>query len=203
MAITYFEPGTRVIFRRSPCWLSRSIKGEKGTVKVGSSNDSTVLVKPDTPVDNYKELWLFAEDMEAVKAKQPVIVITSDGKTTTATKRLGKKVICSATARCSDNDTFDFNTGAELAFQRLREKEKPVPKEKPWPKKLVCVEANAYPDELCVGQVYPTEQSGVEKDYGRLRVKNGTFWGIRRHSDTDFRINNFPDYARFIPLVED
>lgn len=133
--------------------------------------------------------------------KQPVIVITSDGKTTTATKRLGKKVICSATARCSDDDTFDFNTGAELAFRRLREKEKPVPKEKPWPKKLVCVEANAYPEDFGVGRVYLTEWT--TRDFGLLHLKDGTSWGIVRTSDTEFRVNLFSDTALFIPLVED
>ena len=78
-----------------------------------------------------------------------------------------------------------------------------MPKEKPWPKKLVCVEANIYPDEICVGQVYPTEQYVWTKDFGFLRVKDGTSWGIRRHSDTEFRINCYPDYALFVPLIED
>ena len=130
--------------------------------------------------------------------KQPVIVITSDGKTTTATKRLGKKVICTATAQCSDDDTFDFNTGAELAFKRLREKEMPVPEEKSWPRKLVCVESLV--GSLTVGRIYPVTHGS--RNYGEIRANFGS-WGIRRHSDADFRINNLPDFARFIPLVED
>lgn len=133
-----------------------------------------------------------------VMKKQPVIVITSDGKTTTATKRLDKKVICTATARCSDDDTFDFNTGAELAFKRLRDKEKPVPKETPWPKKLVCVESLV--ESLTVGRIYPVINGS--RNYGEIKADFGS-WGIRRHSDTDFRINNFPNGARFIPLMED
>lgn len=142
--------------------------------------------------------WSTVHDEIKRPVKQPVIVITSDGKTTTATKRLGKKVICSATARCSDDDTFDFNTGAELAFKRLREKEKPVPKETPWPKKLVCVESQV--ESLTVGRIYPVLHGSG--NYGEIKADFGS-WGIRRHSDTDFRINNFPDCARLIPLVED
>lgn len=135
--------------------------------------------------------------------QQPVIVITTDGKTTTATKRLGKKVLGTATARCNPGDKFDFDIGAELAFRRLREKERPVPKEEPWPKKLVCAGANRYTEDFRIGRVFRVEQFGSDKDYGHLYLEDGSHWDLRRHSDTEFRINNYPDYALFIPLVED
>ena len=53
------------------------------------------------------------------------IVITTDGKTTTA-KLIGsnKKIIETATAHCSPDDKFDFLTGAKLAVERLEEKRK-------------------------------------------------------------------------------
>lgn len=47
------------------------------------------------------------------------IVITSDGKTTTAALYDGKRRIKSTEARCSDSDVFDFMTGAEIAMDRL------------------------------------------------------------------------------------
>ena len=53
-------------------------------------------------------------------AKQPVIVITSDGVTTTATKRIGKEIIAKATAKCSPEDQFSYNEGARIAFERLQ-----------------------------------------------------------------------------------
>lgn len=55
-------------------------------------------------------------------ANDEKIVITHDGKTTTATKYCadGSKVI--ATARCAPEDTFDFNIGAEIAMGRLVDK---------------------------------------------------------------------------------
>lgn len=58
------------------------------------------------------------------------IVITHDGKTTTATlyREDGSKEV--ATAKCSPEDTFDFNVGAKLAMERLMKKVEPVPVKK-------------------------------------------------------------------------
>lgn len=53
------------------------------------------------------------------------IVITTDGVTTTAKLYDGKKVIKSATAKCSPDDEFDFNIGAKIAFERLNAKRVP------------------------------------------------------------------------------
>jgi hypothetical protein len=62
------------------------------------------------PVDNHK------------------IVITTDGSEILARFYDGEKVIKTATAKCAPDDTFDFATGAKLAFERLmnNEKEKPL-----------------------------------------------------------------------------
>ena len=57
------------------------------------------------------------------------IVITTDGTETLARLYDGKTVIKTATAKCSPDDTFDFNTGAKLAFERLMGEEK---KEQEW-----------------------------------------------------------------------
>lgn len=67
--------------------------------------------------------------LEAVKDEQK-IVITIDGKTTTARMFEGKKLIKSADAKCHPDDDFDFETGAKVAFDRLVEREEKVkPKE--------------------------------------------------------------------------
>lgn len=47
------------------------------------------------------------------------IVITTNGKTTTAKLYDGKKFVKSAEAKCSPNDKFDFERGAIIAFSRL------------------------------------------------------------------------------------
>ena len=50
------------------------------------------------------------------------IVITTDGKTTTAKMYCGKSCIKVSESRCCPSDAFDFQTGAEIAFNRLFEK---------------------------------------------------------------------------------
>lgn len=47
------------------------------------------------------------------------IVITTDGKTTTAKMYDGKSCIKVSESRCCPSDTFDFRTGAEIALNRL------------------------------------------------------------------------------------
>lgn len=47
------------------------------------------------------------------------IVITTDGKTTTAKLYDGKKFVKAAKAKCSPDDVFDFNVGALLSVGRL------------------------------------------------------------------------------------
>ena len=62
-------------------------------------------------------------DKEVQKDK---IVIMHDGKTTTATLYRENGTKEKATAKCSPEDTFDFNVGAKLAMERLMEKTVPV-----------------------------------------------------------------------------
>jgi len=47
------------------------------------------------------------------------ILITTNGKTTTATLFDGKRKVKSAEAKCAPDDIFNFETGAKLAFNRL------------------------------------------------------------------------------------
>jgi hypothetical protein len=53
------------------------------------------------------------------------IVITTDGKRTTAVLYDGKKHIKESSAVCSDDDEFNFMTGAKIAFERLTEEKEP------------------------------------------------------------------------------
>lgn len=50
-----------------------------------------------------------------------MIVVTSDGVTTTATLRQGKTVLREAKAVCGKKDIFDYSFGANLAVTRLLE----------------------------------------------------------------------------------
>ena len=51
------------------------------------------------------------------------IVITTDGNKTLARLYENNEVVRTAEAKCSPEDTFEFETGAKLAFERLMEKE--------------------------------------------------------------------------------
>jgi hypothetical protein len=66
--------------------------------------------------------WYWTDGMFEGIAENHKIVITTDGKTTTARLFNGKELIKKAEAKCSPDDTFDFMTGAKLAMERLEEK---------------------------------------------------------------------------------
>jgi hypothetical protein len=62
------------------------------------------------------------------------IVVTTDGKTTTAKMFNGRELVGTATAVCSPDDEFDFKIGAGVAVSRLlNTEEKPAEPEKLFP----------------------------------------------------------------------
>lgn len=78
-------------------------------------------------VSEHIDGWYWHEPAIAGLANNDKIVITTNGKETLARLYEGNKVIKSATAKCSPDDTFNFETGAKIAFDRLVEN-KPVDK---------------------------------------------------------------------------
>ena len=97
---------------------------------------------------------VYEDEIESIF--HPVTVITTDGVTTTATLREGKRVIRTASAKCDPRDTFGYETGAKLAFNRLFTEVTEASPEPPKPKyytgKVVCVKSG-YP-WWTVGKVY-------------------------------------------------
>lgn len=74
---------------------------------------------------SFREMSIFAKNLIPLTEQNDntkKIVITTDGKTTTAKMYDGKSCIKVSEARCCPSDTFDFQTGAEIAFNRLFEK---------------------------------------------------------------------------------
>lgn len=131
------------------------------------------------------------------------IVITHDGKTTTATMYRADGTKEQATARCCPEDTFDFNVGAKLAMERLMEKVSPVtePKKPEPPKyyngKVVCT-ANKYGCSIpipgfTVGKIYDVVDGRITNDDGWTSCEN----------DTNLRDLCVAMGNTFIPLVED
>lgn len=87
------------------------------------------------------------------------IVITTDGKTTTAKMYNGKDGVETAIARCSPDDEFDFATGAKIALDRLFE-------EKLYNGKIVCTKVKpCY--AFTVGKIYEVKD-------GKLTIDNGS-----------------------------
>lgn len=83
------------------------------------------------------------------------IIITTDGTVILARHYEGNKVIKTATAKCSPKNTFNFEKGAKLAFDRLIG-EKPAAEEKPeyYNGKVVCIRNNTNENDFTVGKLY-------------------------------------------------
>lgn len=114
-----FKVGDKVIGNKKANDLYVITKeGWAGTV-VKVENDH-IDVKED---NGYTFSNLNAECFDLVNGSQK-IVITTDGTETLARLYEGDKVVKRATARCAPEDTFDFDTGAKLAFERLMGEEK-------------------------------------------------------------------------------
>lgn len=191
-----FKVGDRVRIVRG---CIHGLEGTLGTILEIDESEIPYCVNPDSFKSNTDRFWCV--EVERVKPKKhPVIVITSDGKTTTATVREGKKVLKTATAKCSAKDEFDFSEGARIAFERLQGRE-PFKKEekKERPKKLVCVKCDGFFAKFAFteGKAYKIRWFGDNL----FATLNGGYSG---HKECDKYVVGFvPGQAEFIPFVED
>lgn len=115
--------------------------------------------------ENCGKGWAWNENCIAGLACENKIVITLDGLETLARLYDGNKVIKTATAKCSPEDKFDFETGAKIAFERLfdsEEKEEP----KYFNGKAVCVNAEI---GFTVGKIYEFVDGQCFDDQKTLR----------------------------------
>lgn len=101
--------------------------------------------------------------LEAVKNENK-IVITTDGTTTHAALYDGHKIIREAKAICSKDDTFNFETGAKIAFEKLTAK----PTE-PKPKKAL---------KLLNTKIFVLDGDETLKSSHIYEIKNGKIMGI-------------------------
>lgn len=63
--------------------------------------------------------WVWRNSCIAGLATDEKIVVTHDGKTVTAKKYSGKKLVGTEIAKCAPSDAFDFDTSARIALGRL------------------------------------------------------------------------------------
>ena len=131
--------------------------------------------------------WYWYENSIEGLACENKIVITTDCTETLARLYDGNKVIKTATAKCSPDDTFNFETGATIAFDRLFEKhEKEEPKH--FNGRVVCV-SEQYAG-FTYGKIYEFVDGRCLDDQKVLRP-------------THFKCKDISFYgSTFIPLVE-
>lgn len=117
-----FKVGDRVVSHCDNYGITKT--GWTGVV-IGFNkwNSDRMFVRGENITGDCMEFDVSINDFDLAN-DQRKIVITTDGKTTTAILYDGKRVIRKETARCNPEDKFDFLTGAEIAFDRLTDREK-------------------------------------------------------------------------------
>ena len=92
-------------------------KGKEATISTYTDSNK-YLISEDG------DCWNWTDEMfSGLAFSRPKIVITTDGKTTTAKMYEGTKLLKTAKSKCSPEDTFDFAIGAKLTLERVTEKE--------------------------------------------------------------------------------
>jgi hypothetical protein len=92
------------------------------------------------------------------------IVITTDGKTTTAKMYRDKSVVKVETTKCHPDDRFDFMVGARVAFDRLVGEKKEEPKY--YNGKVVCLN-NGGISHYTSGKIYQFVDGLITNDKGQ------------------------------------
>ena len=119
-----FKIGDNVVARTNAPYVITT-GGWRGTVVGTLENPNGYLILPCDDIcvkdnnnddDDYYSLNSKYFDFDESNQK---IVITTDGKTTTAKMYDGKKFVKAAKAICSPEDEFDIMTGTMIAFSRL------------------------------------------------------------------------------------
>lgn len=142
-------------------------------------------------IKNDKMNWTFSDAMfESGVACNMVVIYKKDNRVIALDKATGKTGI----AICSPEDTFDFLTGADLAFERLRGRAEP-PKER-GPKyyngEIVCI--NTAADNLTVGKIYKVKNGKFTDDWGRVHGEPYPY--------VSFQDLNSQHYSEFIEVVK-
>lgn len=121
MAICKFKVGDKVV-AKSTARYAYTKDGWTGKVTQVHSNGHFDAKGEGNPHYNQLFTGLCDQYFDLVEEKTDKIVITHDGKTTTATLYRADGSKEKATAKCAPEDKFDFNVGAKLAMERLMNK---------------------------------------------------------------------------------
>lgn len=202
MATCKFKIGDHVVVEKSNV-SSWNYGGKTGVInRVDPYYEYPYRIKMD---DGSASSWCTVSGLVSNSEK---IVITHDGKVTTATMYgvMGKKT--TATARCAPEDKFDFLVGAKLAMERLMEKvtgsEPKVEPPKYWTGRVVCIQTDndAHDKSFNVGRIYKVDNGKFTDNLNRVRPISSE--RVSSPEDLTAESGYFSDWAyKFIPLVED
>ena len=143
-------------------WIGRVTKvNGNGTFEARGKSKTGVEVTFTGLEPEYFDLY--------TKDQPTKIVITTDGKTTTAKMYRDKSVVKVATIKCHPDDRFDFEVGARIAFDRLVgcKKEEPE-KPKYYNGKVVCVDTTDTTCGYVLGKIYEIKDGYLYVDGRRF-----------------------------------
>jgi hypothetical protein len=179
-----YKIGDHVVIKESNIEYIEKFAGRTGVIKRINSNFSDYPYWID--VDNWGDencgVWCKVKCLVALDNTDK-IVITHDGKTTKATLYHGDTKTV-ATAKCSPEDTFDFNVGAKLAMERLMEAVEPP---KYYNGKIVCIDDSLNKGLYTLGKIY-------EFVDGTFICDNGT--EVHKFLTCE-RVKSFNDWKKF------
>ena len=167
-----FKVGDKVEIKIGLKEGQRGNKANVTRVMARMCGKSATVVRIDNEGDIILDINpLYAWDTDWINHRREFIVIRRSGAETIAELRHDREVIKSAKATCAPSDTFDFDTGAKLAFDRLMGQQNIDEAVKAWNKPSHAPE----PPKFYTGKVvcYGCE-AGTEWVYGALIGKIGT-----------------------------
>lgn len=130
---------------------------------------------------------------EFLNEQEKIIIYRDDRKVIALDKRTGEK----AEARCNPSGTFDFNIGAQIAFDRLiPDKKAATPEPRGFTGKAVYIGGNPAHDQcFTIGKIYKFADGKVKDNDGDLRPCYGD---ISQKFGVTHDLNNW----HFLPIVE-
>lgn len=169
---------------------SKRGRGVNGVAYVSSMEEYSAVIARVVDIngtnDNGIEKWFYRLEntpfywheslLEAVNENK--VVITTDGTTTRAALYDGHKLIREAKAICSKDDTFDFEAGAKIAFERLTAKPaEPKPKKdlKPLNTKIFVIDGYG---DFKSGHIYEIKDGKIHDDEGWIYPFEGSFYNM-------------------------
>jgi hypothetical protein len=136
--------------------------------------------------------WIWTDEMFSGLAtehpRREFIVIRRDGQNVIASHKRGDEIVKAEKATCAPSDTFDFSTGAKLAFDRLMNRPNVEEAVKAWNEPAPAPE----PPKFYTGKVFAEKivendaLEGMRNRIGRIfEIKNGIIQGDVKRYDLD------------------